>query len=95
MGGLYLLGRFDVLQRAHVMKTVRELDDDDANVLSHGDKHLAQVLGLHRAVERSRLRAMFRDALQLRGAVDEFGDLRTEAALEFLVGDATVLLDIV
>ena len=92
---LDLLGRLDVLQGAHVVEAVGELDDDDAHVLSHGDEHLAQVLGLHRAVERSRVRRVLGDALQLGGAVDELGDIDAEAALEFLVRDAAVFLDIV
>src|SRR6267143_1556076 len=32
--------------RLHNMRTVRQLDQDDANVIDHGEHHLAQVLGL-------------------------------------------------
>ena len=33
-------------QRAHVVQPVGELDEDDADVLRHGQEHLADVLGL-------------------------------------------------
>ena len=39
-----LLGQ--VLQRAHVVQAVGELDQDDADVVDHGQEHLAEVLGL-------------------------------------------------
>ena len=44
------LFRFQVFQRAHVVEPVRELDEDDAQVAGHGQQHLAEVLGLLRAV---------------------------------------------
>jgi hypothetical protein len=40
-----LLLRGHVLQGAEVVQAVRQLDDDDAHVLRHGDEHLAEVLG--------------------------------------------------
>jgi hypothetical protein len=33
-------------QRAHVMQAVGELDEDDPDVVGHGQEHLADVLGL-------------------------------------------------
>ena len=36
----------EVVQRPHVMETVGELDEDDANVIHHRQQHLAEVLGL-------------------------------------------------
>ena len=39
-------------QGTHVVQAVGELDDDDADVLAHGEEHLAEVprlLGIHRA----------------------------------------------
>ena len=33
-------------QRPHVVKPVRELDEDDPHVLGHGNEHLSEVLGL-------------------------------------------------
>ena len=34
------------LERAHVMQPVGEFDQDDPDVLCHGDDHLAEVVGL-------------------------------------------------
>ena len=42
---LLALGR-EVLERAHVVQAVGEFDEDDANVVHHGQHHLAQVFGL-------------------------------------------------
>ena len=39
------LGR-QVLERAHVVEAVGELDEDDADVLGHRQEHLAEVLRL-------------------------------------------------
>ena len=39
------LGR-KMLERAHVMQTIGQLDEDDANVVHHGEHHFAQVFGL-------------------------------------------------
>src|SRR3712207_7181283 len=38
--------RLEVLERAHVVEPVGELDEDDAHVVDHRQKHLADVLGL-------------------------------------------------
>ena len=86
-----------MLQCAHVVQPVGQLDDDDANVLRHGQEHLAHVLRLHRLIDGDglRLRRLFGDVLQLCRAVDEVGDLGAEAALQLLVWHAAVLLDIV
>ena len=35
-----------VLERAHVVQPVGELDDDDPPIISHGNEHRAQVLDL-------------------------------------------------
>ena len=35
-----------VLERAHVVQAVRQFDQHDANVVHHGQHHLAQVFGL-------------------------------------------------
>ena len=39
------LGR-QMLERAHVMQAIGQLDEDDANVVHHGEHHFAQVFGL-------------------------------------------------
>ena len=65
---LLLLLRGLVLHRAHVVQAVGDLDEDDADVLAHGEEHLAQVfhllLGLGGIVH----------ARQLADALDEVGD---------------------
>ncbi len=38
--------RFECFQGAHVVQAVGQLHDDDANVLSHGQSHLLEVLSL-------------------------------------------------
>lgn len=45
LGDAPLLLGGHVLQGAEVVKAVRQLHDDDAHVLRHGDEHLAEVLG--------------------------------------------------
>ncbi len=35
-----------VMQRAHVVETIGELDQDDADVVDHREQHLAEVLRL-------------------------------------------------
>src|SRR3712207_9241971 len=64
--------RLEVLERAHVVEPVGELDEDDAHVVDHRQKHLADVLGL---LLLARLVAYLRD---LREAVDEVRDLLAE-----------------
>ena len=44
MRSLSLAGRR--AERAHVVQAVRQLDDDHANVVDHGQQHLADALGL-------------------------------------------------
>ena len=85
---LLLLGR-QAVQRAHVVEPVRELDQDDPDVLGHREQHLADVLGLLLLV------AVGAELRELRDAVDELGDLGPEALLD--VGQAVfgVLGDVV
>ena len=45
-GDPLLLLRFQKGQRPHVVEPVRELDEDDAHILRHGNEHLAEILGL-------------------------------------------------
>ena len=60
------------------MEAVGELDDDDANVVAHGEEHLAKVPRLL-LVHRGDL-----DARELGHAVDEVGDGLAKEALELL-----------
>ena len=72
-GDLLLLLGLQVLERAHVVQAVGELDDDDANVGDHGEQHLADVLGL----------VVFAvgelDLVELGDAFDDVRDLLAEA----------------
>ena len=74
-----------VLDRAHVVEPVRELDQDHADVAGHRDDELAVVLRL------GLLAARELDARQLGDALDEHGDLLAELGLDVLDLDAGVL----
>ena len=75
---LHLLLLAQVLDRAHVVEPVGELDQDHAHVLRHRDDHLAVVLGL------GLLAALELDPRQLRHALDELRDLVAELGAHFL-----------
>src|SRR5215212_4965207 len=72
LGLLHLLLLAQVLDRAHVVEPVRELDQDHADVLRHRHDHLAVVLGLRL------LAALELNPRQLRNALDELRDLVAE-----------------
>ncbi len=76
-------------ERAHVVEAVGQLDEDDADVLGHGQEHLADVLGLLLFV---RQRA---ELAQLGDAVDEPGHVRAEALLDIRERVLGVLGDVV
>ena len=76
-------------QGAHVVEPVGELDEDDADVLRHGQEHLADVLGLLLLVGPGA------ELGQLGDAVDEVGHLRPEALLDVRDGVLGVLGDVV
>ncbi len=78
-----------VFDRAHVVEPVGELDEDDANVLRHGNDHLAVVLRL------GLLAALEADPGQLRDAFDELRHLGAEFRLDLLQVRARVLDDVV
>jgi hypothetical protein len=86
---LHLLLTAPVLDRAHVVQPVGELDQDHAHVVGHGDDHLAVVLRL------GVLAALEADAGQLRDALDELGDLVAELVPHLLDRDVGVLDDVV
>ncbi len=88
-GLLLLLLLPHVFERPHVVQTVGELDDDDADVLRHGDEHLADVLRLLLFVSRQRDFAEFGDA------VDELGDLIAEDVPDVVQGDIGVFHGVV
>ena len=77
-----------VLDRAHVVEAVGELDQDDAHVLRHRDDHLPVVL-------RVRLLAGLEGRPgQLGDALDELGDLVAELGLELVEVGLGVLDDV-
>ena len=67
-----------VRQRAHVVQTIGELDQDDADVVDHGQQHLAEVLCLPFLARRER------DGADLGHPFDHVGDFGTEVLLNLL-----------
>ena len=86
---LHLLLLAEVLDRAHVVQPVGELDQDHADVLGHRDDHLPVVLGL------GLLARLELDARQLRDAVDELRDLVAELVANVVERRVGVLDDVV
>ncbi len=76
-------------QRAHVVQAVGKLDHNDANVVDHGQEHLADVFGLAGFGSQKVQAADFRDAF------DQTGDVRTKALDDPRRGNARVLDHIV
>ena len=73
-------------ERAHVMKSVGELDDDDANVVAHRHEHLAQVIDLRMA------EGLDLEAVDLGDAVHELCD-RIAKLLAYVVKRVLGILD--
>ena len=78
-----------VLEGAHIVGAVRQLDDDDTDVLGHGQEHLAKVLRL-----LVFLAAVPDQPGQLGHAIDKDGDRLAKTLLEFIERDDGVLHDI-
>ncbi len=57
-----------ILHRAHIVRAVGDLDEDDADVLGHGHEHLAQIFHLLLFLAR------VVDARELGDALDQIGD---------------------
>ena len=89
LGLLDLLLLPEVLDRAHVVEAVGELDQDHAHVLRHRHDHLAVVLGLRL------LAALELDPRQLGDALDELPDLVAELRAHLLDVRVGVLDDVV
>ncbi len=81
--GLLALG-LQVLEGAHVVQAVGQLDEHHAHVGHHGQQHLAHVFGL----------AVFAvgelDLVDLRDAVDDVRYLVAESGVDFLAGSGRV-----
>ena len=75
--------------RAHVVRAVGELDEDDPQVLRHREQHLAEALGL-------RLRgAVELQVVDLADAVDQQRDVVAEPLLDLRQGARSVFYDVV
>ncbi len=88
-GLLDLLLAPEVLERAHVVQAVGELDEDDPHVMGHRDDHLPVVLGLRV------LAALELDPRQLGDAFDEVRDLVAELGAHLVDAHVRVLDDVV
>ena len=82
--------RLHVLQGAHVVKAVRELNQNDTDVLGHGEEHSAKVLGLdvESVIGPS-------DVGELGNAVHHKGDIIPEDTRNLFLREYRVLDDIV
>ena len=78
-----------VLERAHVVQPVGELDQQHANVAGDGDQQLAEVLGLLGLLGDEV------ELLDLGQAVDQRADLLAEHLVDLGAGDVGVLDDVV
>ena len=83
-----LLGR-QVVERPHVVKAVRKLDEDDARILRDREEQLSVVLDL------PFLRRVERQVSDLREPVDDLRNLGSEHLLDLRDRDVGVLDDVV
>ena len=77
------------IERAHIVQTVRELDDDNADVLIHRQQHFADIL---------RLKFFFggkRHLAELGHTVHELGNLVAELCAKLLKRDVRILYRVV
>ena len=79
-GNLVLLVGGLALQGAHVVQAVTYLDEDDADVIAHGEEQLLEVLGLGRSLVAEDTSA------DLRQSVDNLRHLGAEDVLDILGG---------
>ncbi len=70
------------------MEAIRELDHDDADVVDHGQQHLAEVFRLTLFAGRER------DGAEFRHAFDDVGDVGAEHLLDALDGGQRVFDDV-
>ena len=88
-GDGFLAIGLQMLEGAHVVQAIGELDKDDAHVGDHGQQHFAYVLSL----------AVFAigelDFVDLGDALDDVGDLLAEAGFNFLVGGGGIFYGVV
>ena len=89
LGNRLLLVHRHILHGPHVVQAVRQFDDNDTDVLGHGQKHLAVILDLPLFFGN-----IFNFA-QLGHAVYQHGNLRAEHFLQLLKGSIRILYHIV
>ena len=65
-------------QRPHIVEPVRKLDHDDPDVVGHGKKHLAEILGLLRFFGGEL------DLTDLGDSIDDVSDFRPEKLFDLL-----------
>ena len=85
--GLLTIGAH-VLHRPHVVESVGELDQDDADVLGHREDHLSACSACASSLERIQLS-------DLGDAVDHLGDLIAEEVEQVALGDQAVFHGVV
>ena len=79
----------DEVQRAHVVQPIRQLDEQDTNILAHRQHQLAEILGLLVAV------GLQFETGELGHAVHQGRDFRAEAAFHLGAGECGILQHIV
>ncbi len=88
-GDAALLGRRHVVERAHIVQAVGQLDQDHAHVRGHRQQHLAEIFRLRFD------QALKLDFFQLRQAVHQVGDGGAEALDQLFLLDVLVFHDVV
>jgi hypothetical protein len=90
LAGDFLLALgIEMFEGAHVVQPVGELDEDDADVVDHGQHHFAEVLGLRFFSGREI------DFADLGDALDDVGNLFAEFLADFDGGDRSVFNGVV
>ena len=88
LGNAFLLVFAHIFERAHIMQTVSQFHHDDADILGHGQKHLAVVFQLDFL-----FRFIF-NAAELGHAIDNHGDFFAEHLRNLLLGVDGILYHI-
>ena len=79
----------EIFERAHVVQAIGQLDQHHAHVVDHGQKHLANVLGL------ARFGSEQIEAADLRDAFDQAGHVGTKFGGKLFESDFRVFDDVV
>ena len=92
---LFFLGH--ELKGPHIVQAVRQLDQDDPDILGHGQEHLAQVSGLHLLLDLGPVPVVPGEFefFQFGDTVHQKGHIRAEFLLDLLPGQDRVLHDVV